>query len=124
MPTDTTQLDHTNLVVRRLKSLGRKVGLLFFGDNRPHYDGEGKDILCDYVVVTEPDERGEWVVWSGCIRGPLHDLRATTFHGYYSRDPWETKTDIPDSALDEAGRRLARIRRDSRIWLARSSEVS
>jgi hypothetical protein len=79
MPTDTAQLDHTDLVFRRLKSMGRKIRLLFFGDNRPHYDGEGKDILCDYVVVTEPRRtRGvgnlEWMYPGSGGRPPCNDV--------------------------------------------------
>ena len=104
MPTDTAQLSLTDLVTSRLKGMGREAHRLYPGIARTHYDGEGLDILFEYVVLTKPDEHGEWVVWNGCIRGPLDALYATTFQGYYSRKP-----DF-EGALDEVARRVRYIR--------------
>jgi hypothetical protein len=93
-----------DLVVDRLKGMGRELHSLYPGIARPHYNGEGLDILFEYVVLTKPDEYGEWVIWNGCVRGPWDALYATTFQGYYSRKP-----DF-EGALEEVHRRVCYIR--------------
>jgi len=99
--TDTSPLD---LVVDHLRRMGRELYRIYPGAVRLQYNGEGLDILFEYVVLTKPMKySGEWVIWSGCIRGPLDGLYATTFQGYYSRKP-----DF-EGALEEVQRRFQYI---------------